>query len=76
MVEIACRAEWNFAFDLLGTKAIGAVNFAGAETEIDFVFGGADSITMIFEGLLEAELRVGGRLELVERDADYADWAW
>ena len=76
MVEIACRAEWNFTFDLFGAEAVGAVNFACAEAEVDFVFGGADSITMIFEGLLEAELRVGGRLELVERDADYADWAW
>ena len=59
MVEIACRAEWNFAFDLLGTKAIGAVNFAGAETEIDFVFGGTDGVVTGFDGLLKTELWIG-----------------
>ena len=59
MVEIACRAEWNFTFNLLGAEAIGAVNFASTEAEVDFVFGGANGVNMILSALLEAELLVG-----------------
>ena len=76
MVEIARRAEWNLTFDLFGTETIGAVNFTRAEAEINFVLCGANGVAMIFERLLEAKLRVGGGLKLVERDSNNTDWAW
>ena len=59
MVEIACRAEWNFTFDLFGAEAVGAVNFACAEAEVDFVFGGTDGVVTGFDGLLKTELWIG-----------------
>ena len=75
MIEVACRAEWDLAFNLLGAEAVGTMDFACAETKVDFVLGGTNSIAMIFDILVEAKLCVSVRLELVERDTNNADWA-
>ena len=76
MVEIAGGAEWDFAFDLLGAETVGAVNFASAEAEIDFVFGGTNFVAAVFCVLLKTELLVGGSLKFVECNTDNAHWTW
>lgn len=76
MVEVACGAERNFAFDLVGAEAVGTMDFARAETEVDFVFGGADGVDVVFFVLLEAKLCVSSRLEFVECDANYTHRCW
>ena len=48
MVKVASAAEWNFAADLLGAERVGGVNFAGAETIVDFIDGGTDSVGGVF----------------------------
>ena len=65
MVEVARGAERNLAFNLVGAKAVGTVDFAGAEAEVDFICSGTDGINVVFFVLFEVKLRVGGRLEFV-----------
>ena len=65
MVKVACGAEWDFGFNMLRAMRGRGVNFATAETVVNFVDGGADIFGTVEACLVESELLIRFALKLI-----------